>query len=280
MKDHVTIFSISKHLIHGRQGRFDRLIMLPAALSVGALLLIGVGIAARADVRLVPQIVLYSVCPALMVMPFMIAVVAAILTTSNVTTSHYDLLTLTTIDNNMIVYGFFIAMLRRLRFYLILAVSTIPALSLSIAYLNDDNGRRVTVYRGTLSQQTVSSIVVEPLDWGQIVRTAIFYGLLLMTYWGFNLFATAVGMGLGMRWRTGIRASVVAPFALLFGLTFGNCALACAFAQLIGSIGIMELGIGFGVSAIIATVALLSLPMVLTLITIGLTEAVVRLQQD
>lgn len=247
---------LSRNLIRSPQRPFERLIwLIPISVVTGAsllLLLTAVGTSAAA---FLPSLMTNAIGPAFILMPFALATLAALLTARHTSTPHYEMITQTRISNFHIAYGFYGAILRRLKVYLIVPIALIPALGYSLAYT------------GERSEHSVNS-------------ASVFYAILLLIYWGFYWFGIAVGMACGMRWRTGFTAGMLAPFAVLLGMIGGSCALLCGFLSFVSQLNLEASIADSSVEVILLGIVACAFPIILTMTTISLAESAVRFQQD
>ncbi len=216
-----TIRRLSTLLLWRRSGRLSNTFwVLALAGIVGTGLMALVYWSIQGEHELLPTLML-AICPALLVMPFIMAVIAVALTTRYTGTSHYELIALTQMADWQLVYGFFVGILRRVQLYLALSLAIIPSLGLSIGYLIDRQSREYTVFRqGTA---TIQTLLYEPIHWERVIILTILMVLMFGIYWLYNWFGVALGMWLGMQLRRGMMASVLAPFVALISMIVGNC---------------------------------------------------------
>lgn len=157
--------------------------------------------------------------------PPVVAIIAATLTSREIESGAHDMLSLTPVSETAQVWGYILAAFYRARLWLALAVGLMP--TLVIGMMNISLVAEAILYNilfyypeGFYGE---SSHSLDP----NVLPFALLSLAIVLGSWGVNWLAAALGVGLALRWRRRIIASIFAPLVALF------CSLALPASSLL-----------------------------------------------
>lgn len=156
-----------------------------------------------AIIRQLSLIVMVSASAFLLLMPAVVAGLAALLTARDVRSESFSLLRLTSISGQALFQAYVMSTLDRLRVLLAIAFGMIPLYAMLLAPVS------------LLIMVMVSAMQTPMLmEWDITVRL-IYYALIGVGLWGMSLFAAVMGVNVGLRARSPILAASIAPVGVI-----------------------------------------------------------------